>query len=253
MKKCKVCGGSCSEIGGGKYQCDFCGETFSADDFESRPKAGNAGTRPQSTADSDLGADIFEKNVNGVLEISMSTGNASGYLISASGYGITNSHAVALDNGKSCGQCKVKVAGETVSATVVAMGTQRNDMHCTNDDLALIRLARVPAYATPLTFGDYNRVRTGERIFVIGNSLGEGTCITSGIVSDKDRGGQLMYDCPTNPGNSGGPVFNSEGQVIGTHVAGRSPNGVKVQGMNYAIPVSAVEAFLRRAGFNFRK
>lgn len=247
MKKCKLCGGSCSEIGGGKYQCDFCGATFSESDFASRPKAGQS--VKESAGGSDLGADIYEKNVNGVLEISMSCGRASGYLISKSGYGITNSHAVALDNGKSCGQCKVKVAGETVSATVVAMGTQNNNMHCSNDDLALIKLARVPLNATPLSFGDYNRVRTGERIFVIGNSLGEGTCITSGIVSDKDRGGQLMYDCPTNPGNSGGPVFNADGQVIGTHVAGKSPNGVKVQGMNYAIPVSAVESFLSRAGY----
>ncbi len=249
MNKCKVCGGPCEDVGGGKFQCEFCGATFSASDFAPKSSAGRGG-RPESTGGSDLGADIFEKNVNGVLELTMSTGRASGYLIGANGYAVTNSHAVALNNGKSCGQCQVKIAGETVSATVVAMGTQDNRLHCTNSDLALIRLSRVPAYATPLKFADYHKVRTGERVFVIGNSLGEGLCITSGIVSDKDRDGQLMYDCPTNPGNSGGPVFNSDGQVIGTHVRGTlNQSGGKAQGMNYAIPSSAVEEFLSRAGF----
>ncbi len=178
----------------------------------------------------------------------MSCGSASGYLITVDGYAITNSHAVALDNGKSCGQCTVKVAGETVSAKVVAMGTEDSDMHCANDDLALIKLSRVPFGATPLRFGDYDKVRTGEQIYVIGNSLGAGTCITSGIISDKDRQSQLMYDCATNPGNSGGPVFNAEGLVIGTHVAGTSPKDIKVQGMNIAIPCSAVKAFLNKCG-----
>ena len=244
MKKCKLCGGSCNSIGNGQYMCDCCGGVFGEEDFAPVVKQSFA----QGTKDSDMGADIFEKNINGVLEISMSNGRASGYLIHSNGYAITNSHAVALSNGRSCGQCTVKVAGETVNARVVAMGTEDNSRHCTNDDLALIQLQRVPFKATPLRFGDYSKVRTGERIFVIGNSLGAGTCITSGIISDRDRQGQLMYDCATNPGNSGGPVFNSEGLVIGTHVAGTSPNGVKVQGMNIAIPCSAVMNFLNRYG-----
>lgn len=173
----------------------------------------------------------------------MSCGRASGYLISSNGYAITNSHAVSLENGKSCGQCTVKIADESISAKVVAMGTEDNSKHCSNLDLALIKLSRVPDKATPVKFGEYEKIRTGERIFIIGNSLGEGTCITSGIVSDKNRHGQLMYDCPTNPGNSGGPVFNSDGLVIGTHVAGKKD---KVQGMNYAIPCNAVIEFLNK-------
>ena len=245
MKKCKVCGGMCDTIGDGRYMCDCCGATYTEDDFKTKKETSREGTK-----DSDMGADIFEKNVNGVLELSVSNGRASGYLISDDGYALTNAHAVSLDNGRSCGQCTVKCAGESVSARVVAMGTENNDEHTTNKDLALLKLSRVPNKATPLKFGDYDKVRTGERIFVIGNSLGAGTCITSGIVSDKDRHSQLMYDCATNPGNSGGPVFNADGLVIGTHVAGTSPNGFKAQGMNYAIPCSAVFTFLRKCGIN---
>lgn len=247
MKKCKLCGGNCVDIGNGKYQCDCCGNMFSEEDFTQKKREA---TRSESVQRGDVGAEIFDKNVNGVLEISMSCGSASGYLITDDGYAITNSHAVSLDNGKSCGQCKVKVAGEAVAAKVIAMGTEDNAKHCSNDDLALIKLSHIPFGATPLRLGDFDSVRTGERIFVIGNSLGAGTCITGGIISDKNRHGQLMYDCPTNPGNSGGPVFNSEGKVIGTHVAGTSPNGIKVQGMNIAIPCSAVKAFLDKCGLH---
>lgn len=246
MKKCTLCGGTCLSIGNGQYQCDCCGNTFSEEDFAVKLK--QSAKLEESTKESELGADIFDRNVNGVMEISVSCGRASGYLISADGYAITNSHAVSLENGKSCGQCTVKVAGESISATVIAMGTEDSSKHCSNLDLALLKLSRVPVKATPLKFGEYEKIRTGERIFVIGNSLGEGTCITSGIVSDKGRHGQLMYDCPTNPGNSGGPVFNSDGLVIGTHVAGKKN---KVQGMNYAIPCSAVIDFLEKCGFKF--
>lgn len=245
MKKCKLCGGSCESIGNGKYQCDCCGNIFTEEDFIPKKKEI---FKSEGTKDSEMGADIFDRNVNGVLEISRSGGRASGYLITADGYAITNSHAVSLNTGKSCGQCMVKVAGETVSARVVAMGTENNSEHCSNKDLALIKLLHMPLKATPLHFGDYDKVRTGERIFVIGNSLGTGTIITSGIISDKNRQSQLMYDCATNPGNSGGPVFNSDGLVIGTHVAGTNPNGVKVQGMNIAIPCNAVLEFIKKQG-----
>ena len=247
MKNCTVCGGTCKDLGNGSYRCNFCRAMFTESDFAPAVAPARS-TRVAASRESDEGVNVFDKNVNGVLEISTATGKGSGYLITRDGYGITNSHVVSLKDGKSCGQCTVKVADEQISARVVAMGTERNSEHCTNSDLALIKLAHVPHGATPLKFGDYSKVRTGERIFVIGNSLGYGTCITSGIISDNNRQGQLMYDCATNPGNSGGPVFNAEGLVIGTHVAGLQPNGVKVQGMNFAIPCNAVQDFLRKCG-----
>jgi len=241
MKKCNICGGTCVSLGNGNYQCDCCGNIFAEEDFVKKEVF---------KTERDLGADLFDKAVGGVLEITTSCGRASGYLISSKGYAITNSHAVALGNGKSCGNCTVKIAGETVSAKVLVMGTEDNSKHCTNDDLALIRLERVPLKATPLKLGDYNKVRTGEKIFIIGNSLGAGTCITGGIISDKNRHSQLMYDCATNPGNSGGPVLSSNGLVIGTHVAGTNPHGIKAQGMNMAIPCSAVLDFLYKCGIS---
>lgn len=239
--KCIHCGGSCHELANGEYACDFCGATFLKEELV---RTSGKPATPEAK-NGDIGVEVFEKNINGVLEIATSIGRGSGYLISLEGYAITNSHVVALEDGKPCGQCTVKVVGETVSASVIAMGAANRSMFCSNADLALIKLSRVPQKATALQF-EQASVRTGERIFVIGNSLGAGTCITSGIISDNNRNGRLMYDCPTNPGNSGGPVFNSEGYVIGTHVAGTQPDGIKVQGMNFAIPVRAVMEFLNK-------
>ena len=116
-------------------------------------------------------------------------------------------------------------------------------------DIALIKLDRMPRGAGKLDVVDSITVRTGDTVYVIGNSLGEGTSITRGIIGDRDRNGRLMYDSATNPGNSGGPVFNAEGLVIGTHVAGRcTDNGGKAQGMNFAVPSHDVIEFVRKRG-----
>lgn len=244
MKKCKLCGGSCESIGGGKYQCDCCGN-ISEEDFAAEAK------KSIVTPLNDNGADLFENNVNGVLEISRRTENGicsgSGFLINSMGYAITNAHVVSRDDGKSCGTCTVKIADETHNARVVAMGTENASRHCSVDDLAIVKLDRVPGKAKVLQFENYGNVRTGEKVFVIGNSLGQGTCITSGIVSDRLRGGELMTDCPINGGNSGGPIFNDKGLIIGAIVAGIT----NAEGMNFAIPSSVVMEFLIKNGVRF--
>ncbi len=238
-------------------KCSFCGEEVG--DVSVCPVCGSSVvpkrapvSAGQESGGRDDGVSVFDNNVNAVLEIECATGLGSGYLISSDGYGITNSHVVCLKDGKSCGKCKVKIAGEAVPAVVVAMGTENNEEHASPHDLALIKLSYVPPTAKAVHIGDSDSVRTGERIFVIGNSMGGGTCITGGIVSDNDRDGLFMYDCPTNPGNSGGPVFNAEGSVIGTHVAGFTHNGVKAQGMNYAIPEKYVKAFVKSLGVEIK-
>lgn len=86
---------------------------------------------------------------------------------------------------------------------------------------------------------------------MIGNSLGGGTCITSGIVSDRRRTlegkARLMTDCAVNRGNSGGPVFNEAGEVVGTIVAVTTA----AEGMNYAIPADVVLAYIKSCGLKW--
>ena len=117
--------------------------------------------------------------------------------------------------------------------------------------LALVLLERGPQNAFVLDFEDFKNVKTGEEVFVIGNSLDDGSCITRGIVSDRLRGiardeskKYLMTDCAINPGNSGGPIFNRKGNVIGVMVASRLKDGADAKGMNYAIPADVTQAFI---------
>lgn len=252
MVKCKVCGGTCSETGNGKYMCDFCGEVFNKMDsaFDSEKRTRHAAER------ADSGVDVYDKNINGILEISCKTKKeawvGSGYIISENGYAITNAHVAADDLGVPVQQMVVRICNREIPASVVSIGNYHNSKAENRVDLALIKLAHMPFEARALTFENVNNICNGEKVFVIGNSLGDGTCITSGIVSDKRRirGGRelLMTDCAINGGNSGGPIFNQKGLVIGTICSSRiKRDGSDAQGMNYAVPVDIVQQFIEQA------
>ncbi len=240
MVKCSVCGGEVDSIGNNKYRCRYCMHEFSESDFKTE-------TKLYVENRSKKGVNVFDKNINGVLEIVCKFPDAvsagSGFLVDGSGYALTNTHVVT-NNAKPCNDIAVKIAGQNVRASIIALG-DNNGGHGSGVDLALIKLSYVPDNATVIELDDFDKVRIGEQVFVIGNSLGYGTCMTSGIVSDKYRNvnGQklLMTDCAVNPGNSGGPMFNENGLVIGVIVS--SITGA--EGMNFAIPSSTVVEFMR--------
>lgn len=244
MIKCSVCGGEVDSIGNNQYRCRYCMHEFSGEDFRTE-------TKSHVENRSNEGVNVFDKNINGVLEITCRFPGAvsagSGLLIDRSGYAITNTHVVT-NNAKPCNDITVKIAGENVRASIVALG-DNDGGHGTGVDLALIRLSSVPFNATVIELANFDQVRIGEQVYVIGNSLGDGTCITSGIVSDKRRvvSGKtlMMTDCAINGGNSGGPIFNRKGVAIGVIVSSRiKSDGSATEGMNYAIPSDIVKAFL---------
>ncbi len=248
--KCIHCGGACVEIGNGEYECQFCGSTFSRDEVPGAQKAS-----VPAAQSSDSGADVFEKNINGILEIScvgrQGAWSGSGYLITGDGYAVTNAHVAADEDGSPCGNIKVKVCNQIVAAKVVALADNRAGSG-NGIDLAVIKLSQIPFGAKPLSFALSSPLRNGEQVYVIGNSLGYGTCITSGVISDKarrlnDGKTYIMTDCAVNGGNSGGPIFNNKGQVIGTIVSrGLAHDGSDAEGMNYAIPLNNLTEFLNR-------
>ena len=187
--------------------------------------------------------DIYSRNCNGVVEIITDCGRASGLIISAKGFALTNAHAVLDTEGNVSQNIYVKHGSEAIKAQVIAIGnTDSNDPH--NVDLALLKMERVPERAVSLTLGRSDTARIGQHIYYIGNSKGEGLCMTAGIISDNNRtvGARsfIMTDAATNPGNSGGPLFNDDGEVIGIHVSARND----AVGMKYAIPVNTARVFL---------
>lgn len=248
MIHCTSCGGDLISIGNYRY-CTYCGNAYS--------NTGETKSKVEEKVDVkqfDTGANVFSENIRSVIEIRWTDGRAlysgSGFIISTDGYAITNTHVVTDENGEPCKSVSVSF-GDTVSeAEVINLGDKHHGLG-DGIDLALIKIKDYTS-TNVVRFADFSNVQIGERVFVIGNSLGYGTCITSGIVSDKRRNVNgkmlLMTDCAINGGNSGGPMFNANGEVIAVIVSGIDG----AEGMNFAIPIDDVISFIHHCNRNIR-
>jgi serine protease Do len=161
------------------------------------------------------------------------TGQGSGFFISADGYAVTNNHVVEKAE-------SVQVTtddGKTHKAKVI--GTDPRT------DLALIKVEDGPFPYVKLS---EKAPRIGDWVIAVGNPFGLGGTVTAGIVSARGRDiGASAYDdfiqidAPVNKGNSGGPTFDTEGNVIGVNTAIFSPSGGSV-GIAFAIPSDTVNS-----------
>ena len=160
-------------------------------------------------------------------------GHGSGFLISAPGYVLTNQHVVGESR-----EVIVIQGGQERRAAVVRSHPGR--------DVALLKL-KAHNGARPLQI-DASQVSLGEEVYVVGTPLDESLdfSITRGIISARrtlDKRPYYQTDAAVNPGNSGGPVFNSSGHVIGITVAGLFTRDGASKNINYVIPiVDALEA-----------
>ncbi|MHB1303611.1 MAG: Do family serine endopeptidase [Acidiphilium sp.] len=158
----------------------------------------------------------------------------SGFFISSSGYIVTNNHVVK--NAKSV--FVTLVDGQRLPAKVV--GTDPST------DLAVIKVERKKPFPY-LQLGDSENVTPGQWVIAIGNPFGLAETVTTGVVSalGRDIGdGQydsfIQVDAPINEGNSGGPLLNQKGQVIGVNTAILTPTGGSV-GIGFSIPSDMVK------------
>jgi len=164
------------------------------------------------------------------------TGQGSGFFISADGYAVTNNHVVD-------GADKVEVTtddGKTYKAKVI--GTDQRT------DLALIKVEG----GSNFSFAKLSdtKPRIGDWVLAVGNPFGLGGTVTAGIVSasGRDIGNGpyddfIQIDAPVNKGNSGGPAFNTNGEVIGVNTAIYSPSGGSV-GIAFSIPAPTVKSVI---------
>ncbi len=200
-----------------------------------------AETSPQGDA-----ASVYKKNIACVVEINGMLGDddrfGTGVVLSKDGYAITNAHVVT----------EVDKKHESIlNLCEQVEGTLGNRDACYDSDfvyadahldLAVIKIdgeddmQPVEFSSTPLEIG--------EKIFVIGNSKGEGLCIVEGIVSDINRrlrgNDYIMITAPVTTGNSGGPVFNTKGELVGIVCCGHNDTSA----MNYILPSQTIIRFI---------
>jgi len=156
----------------------------------------------------------------------------TGFVVSSDGYVLTNHHVIEGPGG-----IAVQIEGqEPMPAEVVAQDDVR--------DIALLRVnASGGTRLRPVVFGP-DQVRRGQEVAAFGYPLGNPSMIlTRGGVSGRGSDGHLVLDCLVNPGNSGGPLCDTAGRVIGM-VTAKSTNSDTVDSYGLALPVDVVRAFL---------
>ena len=167
----------------------------------------------------------------------------SGFIISSDGVIVTNNHVI--DKATS-----IKVTlddGTEVPANLLG-ADPKSDLAVLKVDLS----KRLPTVA----WGDSDKVKLGDQIIAIGNPFGIGTTVTAGIVSARGRDLHsgpyddfIQIDAPINHGNSGGPLVDLEGKVIGINTAIYSPNGGSV-GVGFAIPSNQAKLIVAKLEMN---
>ncbi len=182
-----------------------------------------------------ISTEITSTNVFGQVVTGSVTG--TGFIISSDGYILTNNHVVE-DAYK--GDLDVTVIlhdGSKYDARIVGVEGD-------NNDIAVLKIDATGLSA--VTLGDSDAMKVGESVYLVGNPLGELTyTMTSGIVSALDREiaadqnssvNMFQLDAAVNSGNSGGPVYNGLGQVVGVVTAKYKSTGV--EGLGFAIPIN---------------
>ena len=161
----------------------------------------------------------------------------SGFIIDAEGYVVTNNHVIADADEVSV----ILNDGSTLKAELI--GTDKKT------DLALLKVTPTKPLKA-VKFGDSEKLRLGEWVVAIGNPFSLGGTVTAGIVSARNRDIQsgpydnyIQTDAAINRGNSGGPLFNLDGDVIGVNTAIISPSGGSI-GIGFAVPSKTAVAVI---------
>ncbi len=217
----------------------------------------NDGISPKQLATSGF-ADIIEELLPAVVNISAtqeapaiaitqvvnsdkkkSSSIGSGFFISKDGFIITNSHVIEDSE-----EIKVNLHdGSKYKAKLIGIDKR--------SDLALLKIESDKEFKF-VKFGDSDKARIGDWVIVIGNPYSLGGSVSVGIVSARSRdinNGQydelIQTDAAINKGNSGGPMFNSRGEVIGISTAIFSPSGGNV-GIGFALPSASAIAIIKQ-------
>lgn len=183
-------------------------------------------------------AQIYAQNVNSVVCVTTDVGVGTGFIITEDGYIVTNHHVIE-------GASRISVN--------LADGTKYNCMLVGSDKISDVAVLKAKAVALdPVALGSSDSMQVGDQVVAIGNVLGElASSLTVGYISGIDRNittdgtaiNMIQTDVAINSGNSGGPLFNARGEVIGITTAkysGTTSTGAIIEGISFAIPMDDV-------------
>lgn len=174
---------------------------------------------------------VIEEVIKGVVSVGTDKSAGTGFIVHAGGYIVTNAHVV-----QDAQFVRILAYDSSLyEATVIK-----------SDPTADLALLKINGLFSPLDFASSDSVVIGEKVIAIGNPLGLSFTVTEGIVSAVDREGPnglrsyIQTDVTLNPGNSGGPLIDSEGNVIGV-------NNFKIgnaEGLGFALDGEVVSSFI---------
>ena len=237
---------------GGLAGTSLAGEREAGPSVVSSPILAPAETQAQPVAEVQartVAGQVYQRYGKAVVDVIARTsdgffdqrGAGTGVVIDQRGLIVTAAHVV---EGASTVQVRF-ATGERVTAQV--LGTDEAN------DIALLRVDRLPEGVPVAVLGDSDRVQVGDVVVAIGRPFGLSGTVTQGIVSavnrswnppgDRLRTGLIQTDAPINPGNSGGPLFDAQGEVIGINIMIESPIRGNV-GIGFAVPSNTVKRVL---------
>ncbi len=185
---------------------------------------------------------VGEAAVSAFMDILPAQGTGSGIILSKDGYILTNAHVVEKSASIQVGLYN----NQSYAATLVGIDSE--------DDLAVIKLVSAKdVLLYPATLGTSEDLQIGQRVIAIGNPFGYDRTMSVGVVSGLNRPvrtsegkvimNAIQTDAAIHPGNSGGPLLNTQGEVVGINSAIFTTSGSS-QGLNFAIPVDTAIAVI---------
>ena len=167
-------------------------------------------------------------------DVSDGVSSGTGCIIDSRGYILTSSHVI--DDSKD-----IEITlynGKKMKASLVAtMGE--------NNDLAILKI-NTNTPLSSIALGDSTQIKVGQKVLALGNPFGFNRTLTTGIISriDYDRN-KIQTDAAINPGSSGGPLLNTNGEVVGINQSIYNPDNNKSNiGIGFAVPVNAAKRFI---------
>jgi serine protease Do len=203
-----------------------------ADKPKTEMRAGDGKERTPSQLFTEFAPSVVTISVKGP----MGEGGGTGFIIDSSGTIGTNYHVI-----QHATELQVKLMDGTVIKDLEILAENEPQ------DLALLRVKADKALP-PVALGDSDKITVGERAVSIGNPLGLEHTLTDGLVSARRvmQGRKMIQmSTPVSPGNSGGPVFNSKGEVIGVTTAIYLGGSPLAQNLNLAMPINDLKAMIK--------